>query len=300
MNALDKVITGFICAKGGGGGGSGVVDYPTHMKDFQSSVLNHVGVDTVTSSMVDVMNTMLGSSPFTGETAYDPDTDIAANATSVGDLATLVALLSAGTGLDSLISSVLDQTRVDNAVTEFSEDLGDRLTSEVLPRFESGMRDINAVTSSAFALGKSVIEVAQTRQVAKYSADLHMKAFGDEAIKVIGMKLEYQRLLTQSVIEANRIKIVAKKEEAEVNLNIDEADANWDITVFQHSANMLASIGGGTAQPQAKKQSQLASAIGGAMTGAAAGAMVGAKIGSVGGPWGAVIGGVLGAASSFL
>ena len=286
---------------GGGGGGAGVVDYPEHMKNWHNHTLCHAGVDTVTSSMTDVMNAALGSDPYTGENAYNPDADLAVMLTSVGDLDTLVTLLSSGTGLDAIIADVLSDSRIDNAVDEYSLDLGDRLTSEVIPRFESGMRDINAVVSSAFAIGRGIIEVAQTRQVAKYSADLHMKAWGDDALRLIALKLEYQKILSQMVVEANRIKIVAKKEEAGVNLEIDEGAATWDLEIFQHGANLLASIGGGTMVPgETKGKSQASSAIGGAMMGAAAGALVGAEIGAVGGPWGAAIGAVLGAASALL
>ena len=278
---------------GGGGGGAGVVDYPAHMKTWHSMALDHTGVDTLTSSMTDIMNVAFGADPYTGENAYDPDTELASMLASVNDLDTLVALLSSGTGLDAIIANVLSDSRIDDAVDEYSLDLGDRLTAEVLPRFESGMRDINAVTSSAFAIGRGIIEVAQTRQVAKYSADLHMKAWGDDALRLITLKLEYQKSLTHIDIEANRIKIVAKKEETDMNLDIDESAATWDLNVFQHGANLLASIGGGTYIPNEKKKSALSSALGGALSGAAAGYMVG-------GPYGAAIGGALGAASSFL
>ena len=67
---------------------------------------------------------------------------------------------SNGTGLDELIENILDEDRLDDVVTEYSNDLGDRLTAEVLPRFRAGMRDINAVVSSAFVLGQAIIEAA--------------------------------------------------------------------------------------------------------------------------------------------
>jgi len=286
---------------GGGGGGAGVVDYPAHMKTWHSMALDDSGVDTLTSSMTDMMNIAFGADPYAGESAYDPDTDLASMLTSVDEFKTLVTLLSSGNTLDTVIANILADSRIDNAVDEYSLDLGDRLTSEVIPRFESGMRDINAVVSSAFAIGRSIIEVSQTRQIAKYSADLHLKAFGDDALRLIALKLEYQKSLTQITSEANRIKIVAKKEEAGVNLEIDEAAATWDMEVFQHGANLLASIGGGVMVPGEKKgKSQASSAIGGAMMGAAAGAMIGAEMGSITGPQGAAIGAVLGAASSLL
>jgi hypothetical protein len=196
---------------GGGGGGAGVVDYPAYMKAWHNMALDHTGVDTLTSSMTDIMNVALGADPYTGESAYDPDTELTSMLASVNDLDMLVTLLSSGTGLDAIIADILSDSRIDNAVDEYSLDLGDRLTAEVLPRFEAGMRDINAVVSSAFAIGRGIIEAGQTRQVAKYSADLHMKAWGDDALRLIALKLEYQKVLSQMTTEANRIKIVAKK-----------------------------------------------------------------------------------------
>jgi len=280
-------------SSGGGGGGSGKVDYPDHMKDFHKQTLDHDGVDIVTSSITDIINSSLGNSPWLGVSAYDPDDSITSMMGSVDNLETMVDLLSSGTSLDSLISSILDQTRIDNAVDAYSDDLSDKVLTDAYPRLEGGMRDINAVVSSAFAISKGIIEAKKLKQVALYSAELNMKAFSDDAIRVIGLKLEGLRMVTHYSIESNRLKIVAKKEENDYNINIDENDARWDIELYQHAGNFLASIGGGTAVYEDKERSKSASAIGGAMTGAAAGAQIG-------GPYGAIVGGVLGAAASFI
>jgi len=287
------------CKGGGGGGGSGAVSYPAYMQTVHNDWLDNSGADTITSSITDVMNSALGSSPWTTQVAYDPDADITEMVNSVDGLQTLVDLLSSGTTLDTLISSVLDDSRIDDSVDEYAADLDARLTSEVIPRFERGMQDINAVVSSAFVIGRALIEENQNRQVAKYSADLHMKAFSDDAIKLISLKLEYQRMATATLVETYRMKIVAKKEENEVAMSIDEKDALWDLEVFQYGANLLAGIGGGTSDT--RKPSVLQSAIGGALSGAAAGAMIAdTEAGASLGPWGMIGGAVLGAASALL
>lgn len=273
---------------GGGGGGAGIVDYPAYMKTFHENVL---GDGAVTDDITAVMDAAIGSSPYAAMTAYDPDAALTSLVAAPGTLQTLVNLLSAGTTLDTLISDILDPTRIDDVVDEYAADFDARLTAETLPRFEAGMRNINAVVSSAFVLGRALIEENQDRQVAKFSADLHLKGASDDALKVIQLKLEYQKSASQMIAEAYRIKIVAKKEEADINNEIDGKDALWDLEVFQFGANMLAAIGGGTAVN--KGVSSTASMIGGAMSGAAAGAMVG-------GAPGAVVGGVLGAAAGLL
>jgi len=286
----------------GGGGSSGRVDFPDYMKDWHGIALDDGGADVLTTSITDVMNAAIGSSPFTGAVSYDPSTPVAAMIGAPDDLGTLVDLLSAGTGLNTLISNVLDENRIDDAVTEFSEDLGNRLTTEVLPRFEAGMRDINGVLSSAFVIGRAIIEDGQTRQVAKYSADLHLKAFGDDAIRIIQLKLDYQKVVSSLIIEANRLKIVAKKEEADGNLKIDESDALWDLEVYKYGGNLLASISGAsTTSGKHQGSSTAQSVIGGALSGAAAGALYGMTEGAaVGSAPGAIIGGILGAGMGLL
>ena len=287
--------------KGGGGSSSGKVDYPEHMKVVQADWLYQSGSDHITMSMTDVMNAALGSSPWIDQVAYDTDNDVAAMIEASDDLQTLVSLLSSNNSLDSIMANVLDDSYIDNVVNEYAEDLDARLESETLPRFEAGMRDINAVMSSAFAIGRAIIEENQDRQVAKFAADLHMRNSIDNAIRVVGLKLEYQKIASAMTIEAHRLKIVSKKEEYETNMTIDEKDALWDLQVFQHGANLLASIGGGVAVPGGGKgPSQLQSAVGGALSGAAAGAMVGSAVPGIGTVTGAIVGGVLGAGSAFL
>jgi len=299
----DNVIKFNVHCKGGGGGGSssGAVSHSAYLETIHSDWLDNTGVDTITESITDVMNSALGNSPWTGLTAYDPDTDLTELIAAPNVLQTLVTLLSTGTTLDTLVSNVLDTDRIDDAVDAFEADLDARLLAEVLPRFNAGMLNINAVQSSAFVIGRANIEEGQLRQVAKYSADLRMKAFSDDALRLIALKLEYQKSVSQMIAEAYRVKIVAKKEETEVNAKFDEADAQWDLEVFQYGGNLLGSIGGGVLNPNSKGPSTMQSAIGGAMSGAVAGAMIaGASQGAIAGPWGAAAGAVLGAASAFL
>ena len=441
--------------KGGGGGGAGVVDYPVHMKNWHSMALDHTGVDTLTSSMTDIINAAFGADPYTGETAYDPSADITAYELAITNFDTLLAginepfdwaalFVQAETSLgtpvavanaadvgvigdiavgdavvgniavgDIAVPDIVDIIDVDGIseaeivadIDAFADQLDDEINIKVLPRFESGMLDINAVASSAYAIGRSTIEGFRNREVAKHASALRLAAEyknadmelgnvklhlnvrqinvnkslevektninkdveiekinlskdidieriniskdidigktnitkdvsleqmsteikninaqigtanakaiiafhamylegSSQMLKFLLSKYTWEEAYMRVVIEGKRIKIVAKKEEAGVNLEIDEAAATWDLEVFQHGANLLASIGGGTMIPGEKKgKSQASSAIGGALAGAAAGAMVGSVVPGIGTAVGAVVGGVLGAASSFL
>lgn len=278
----------------GGGGSSGTVDYQTYQKEVHEDWLRQVA-DTIDESVTDVMNSALGSSPFLMADAYDPSTEVAAILAAPGGLEALVDLLSSGTGLDILISSILDESRITDSVTAFNTDLGVKADAEIYPRFEAGMRDINAVMSSAFVIGRANIAEQIVREVGKYEGELRYKAFGDDAIRVINMKLDYEKAVNHLKMEANRISIVANKEQVDTDIKYDEADATWDLEVFQYGANVLASIAGGVAQPKGPKQPSTAqSMIGGALSGVAAAGMMGM------GPPGMIAGGVLGLASGLL
>jgi hypothetical protein len=105
------------------------------------------------------------------------------------------------------------------------------------------------------------------------------------------MDLEYQHAHIST--EFRRLSVVARKEEIDEQLAIDESDAKWDMDLFRYAGIVMAAPSGGVAQGNERK-SKAVSAIGGAVSGAAAGAVTGAAIGAGGGPYGAAIGAVVG------
>lgn len=220
----------------------------------------------------------------------------------------------------------ITDAEIDNDIDAFSDQLSNDLTTKALPRFRRGMQDINAVVSSAFPIGEAVLEAFRLTEVARHGSSIRLTAAGKNADIELGkanIRVENEKLKTQvkffrvqaselmlrllidrigwneaymkTFIEANRIKIVAKKEENAVNMKIDEEDALWNIELFQYGANVLASIGGGVSNPKIKEPSAVQSAIGGALSGAAAGGQI-----TGGNAYGYAIGAVLGAASALL
>ncbi len=415
------------CKGGGGGSSSGTVDYPAHMKTWHTDALSNSGADTITSSMTDCMNAAIGSSPWSAQAAFDPDTILSSNDAAIAAFAAILAAINYTTNWSSLftqavtsvgssstitvadtsisdititdasitdksITNISDTTTI-NGITEaiiladvssFADQIDDEITTKILPRFEAGMRNINAVQSSAFVVGESIIEGFRNREVSKHSSGLRLAAATkntdidieneqlhlevkktnimkdieiaklnlnkdievtksnlsktievnklnteknievakintqkaiqvadanvryvaeydkmylegtSQMLQLMMQKIAWDESYTKTFVEANRIKIVAKKEETDGNMDIDKNDALWDLEVFQFGANLLASIGSGTMNPNAKGPSQMQSALGGAMMGVAAGAMTGM------GPPAMVAGGLLGVASSFM
>jgi hypothetical protein len=165
------------------------------------------------------------------------------------------------------------------------------------------MRDVNAVQTTAFVVGQSILEAFKAREVAKYAADYRGDLEKQRAELVINTagkllepevaKVELRMKLTQLSIETSRLRIVAQKEQKDGQMELDEMEQKWDAEKWTVYGNYIASMSGGTSRATGRTPSTAQSAIGGALSGAAAG-------GAIGGPWGAAVGGILGAGSALL
>lgn len=301
----------------GGGGSSGKVEYPAYLQTLHSSWLDKAGTDTIESSITAVMNTALGSSPFTSAAAYDPSTVLAtAEASLVGLIGlslptvisdTLSNFTTVATLMDTLVPFSVTDTLIAAEVEAYSDILDNEITVKSLPKFQRGMQDVNAVQSSSFVIGSALLYAEKTRQVAKFTADLLLKSNSDRnqllphiielEQKAITVRQDFYKVIAQYAVEFARISIVAKKEEADTNLGIEEKDATWDLRVFQHGGNLMAAISGAAATVNSQGTS-FGSVLGGVFSGVASGAMVGSAIPGVGTGVGAAVGGVLGGISS--
>ena len=285
---------------GGGGGGSGKVDYPDYMKNVHKNWLWHSGSDVINISMTDVMNAALGSSPWTGQSAHNPTFELSRMDYYAEKLQDLVNEYGHNY-IDDLVMNMLSEHRVCEYIEQYWSALDDRLETEVIPRLNRGMQNINAVSSSAFPIAHAILYTMRERVVAQHAAQMKAHLYGDVAARLVHDKLEYQRLASTLYVEVYRMHITAKKEQKDTDLMIDERDALWDLEVFQHGANLLAAIGGGVTTTRKSSPNTTQSAIGGALSGAAAGAMIaGASGGAIAGPVGVIGGAILGAASALL
>lgn len=254
------------------------------------------------------------------------------------------------------------QVTLNNRMTELAS-LGTMegsfdLETEIYPRFEAGMRDINAVQMSTFVIGRGVIAATYAAKAVEIQQKLKqdvLQMMQQVADKIAALKFEAQTVRKDRVVnllqviqqlfgvaggaatgmdnakinlevamnqmhvdvlksrvqamasldavtdgfyktslEFERIRLVARFEQATFNSDYDEKEARWDLENFQYAANMLAAIGGGTVAPGNKQPNKTQSALGGALSGAAAGAAAG-----FGAP-GAVVGGLIGLGAALL
>jgi len=211
---------GLVELRKGGGGSSGQVRYPPYVETIHKDWLNSAG-DTIDASITEVMNDALGASPYAAAVPYDPDADIATFIAGLGSLETAVAAF--GVSIPSAITEADITTDVAAHEAQVTALKDTRLTGSIFPRFEAGMRDINSVMSSSFVIGRAIIEsdadAEVTRDVATHGSRLRI-ATKPTSVQVAELEIkeematvEVRKAITQLVIEAYRIKIVAKQAE---------------------------------------------------------------------------------------
>jgi|GEM_PF-1553222 hypothetical protein len=343
---------------GSGGGSSGVVDFPAYMKTFQSRLLDNEGDDYPSKSFIDIYNSALVNNPFLSAHGYNPYSEINAMNVALADFEGVLGGYTEGTwngyittsfiGAKDTIDGLLtwpsfvaasqiqanlgNDDAIQADVDAFADQLDSQIESTVLPRFQAGMRNINAVNSSAFIIGQALIENGRDIEVAKHASGLRVSlaqqrdgilgqayinedkiltertrqyvAFIMEGANSIAQIMNAGDALSDSfyrlAIDTKRLQIIANTEYIDQEVSYDEAEAKWQLELLSHGSNLLAGISGGVKDDKDKKPSKLTSALAGGVGGAAAGAMIGAKVGSGYPGIGTAIGAVVGAAAGWL
>lgn len=273
---------------------AGEIDFPAYMKTYHENVM---GDGNLTSDITQVINTAFNNNPFETMSPHDPSVEMSEIVSAVSEYYTLVSTLDYVQDWKGIV----DQSGYNAAgVNAYDQMLTDQLEANTLTKFDAQMRNIGAVMTSAFAIGQQMIYAFKNREVAKYAADLSREGV-KQMIEMYGVKIEAMKSWMGAKIESKRMELVAQKEEQDAVNTISEAEAKWDLELFQYAGNVLSSISG--APSISKGQSQASSArstLGGALSGAALGAGVGGNIGEGYAGWGALAGSAAGAAMSYL
>jgi hypothetical protein len=292
--------------KGGGGGSSGKVDFPNHMKTAHKDWLDDTGTDTMTFSVVALMNTaMSGASPYNGYVPKDPDAAFFAAGNSLSNYTSVYEYLNdlSSDDLNAIFSSYVtdDDTKITAAIAAHSALLDDEITTNVLPKFKAGMVNTNATMGSAFVIGEALILDSKAKKIADTDAKIRLQRLqegGDLALRRLGAWVEWRKNVTAISTEASRIYLAAYGDRDDDYLEGLHKDATWDLEMYQYGTQVMASISGQPSQSMPRK-SKTASAIGGAMSGAAMGGMIaGASSGAIAGPVGIGVGAALGLAAT--
>jgi hypothetical protein len=204
----------------------------------------------------------------------------------------------AGLDIEYLFNQAFEDTTngpiIGNLVSEQAVLLSDDLENNIIPRYEIGMRDINAVMSGTFVIGKAMLERKRTQELSRFDAELRYKMI-PTAVERWKTHLEWNKAVTKTYAEIMKFYFMAVLDVDGYNYEMHTKDILWPFTVYDFERLSLSAVGsgGGGGASGIAGASRGAKVLGGAMSGASAGAMVG-------GPVGAGIGGVLGLASGFM
>ena len=171
----------------------------------------------------------------------------------------------------------------------------DDLLSSSIPRFETGMRDINSVMTSSFIIGRALIEDARVKSMAKFSGQLQFTLL-PIALERWTKQMEWGKSVVSSEIELMRFYLQASMDRIQHDQEVSVRHALWPFTILDYERSALGALVGAqrTTQTTAGGGGSSASkALTGIMGGAAMGAMV-----SGGNPYGTAAGAVIGGIGS--
>ena len=284
-----------------GGGSSGAVSWPHWI-----SWLHKDGADYMLASIQSTPN------PFVDVSPADPHDQYEWMSGELSNYQDILYNFNPSEGWEAAIDRVavkydatlLNVDHIQGVIGAISAISKVELEAKVLPDFRAGMRDINAVQSSAFVVGEAFIYgffMHGIQDIAsKYILDQHEKR-SSAILGTAGKLLEPEVTKLQAwenyckvANDFNRLMLVANKEYVDAQLDIDEAEARWELEKWNNYGNFIASMNGGTVHTTGRKPSASQSALGGAFSGASAG------LSMTGNWWGAAGGAVLGAGSAMM
>lgn len=261
---------------GSSGGGSAVM--PNHLlaihEDWLVRQVPDQPLHEIDTTMVESMNDALGpgGNPFAQMEVFDPNP-------ALNEMRRQIEAFK-----HDIDGADIDTADIDTIGEKLSHSSLNRLEATVLQRYHRGMQNINAVNTSAFAIGRAVIY-----GMAQDSID---QAIGG----IMANHQQWQDQMRSSLLhygmEVERMMVAANVDMDSQRNQILEAELRWPMEIFQYGANLLSASMGGTAPVGTAKASAAQSTIGGAMQGAATGASMGAYSSN---PYGVAIGAVVGA-----
>jgi hypothetical protein len=278
---------------GGGGGGSGVTEarYAPYVETAHQDLINR---------SKNAVDSVIGNSPFSTYDSVPLDDAFFGYGymlTSFPSIYDMYGKFIAGLDIDALYDQLFNDTVVDNAivddlVSEKSIELSDEVEQTILPRFEVGMRDINAVVSSTFVIGRSIIESNRLKELSKFSSEIRYKL-----IPIVNDRwkthLDWNKGVIELYAQLLKLYISGKLDSDRMNYEIASKNILWPFTVLDNYRMTVAAMTGAVRTTHdVQGTSPMQSALSGAMVGAAGGYMV-----TGGNPIGAVAGGVLGFAA---
>jgi len=303
-------------SSGGGGGGGGdsqnTVRYAPYIEAKHTAFLN-----TVAASRIAVID----DSPFDGYTDIEVDDAFFGAGYLISSFPSLYDMYGkfmAGLDIESLWDQIFEDTVNSSVATDLVSAeaalMDDDIDTNVIPRLQTGMRNINAVMSSSFVVGKAIVEDARVKSLSKFSAGSKFSLIPIASARW-STHPEWNKSVVGLYSEMLKFYFSAKTDIDEVNYSMAVKDRLWPFTVLDFERAAIAALQGAVnSKTDVAGASTTAKVLSGALSGAAMGALVGSSFntaaipasagtaavpaGMAGSGWGAAGGAALGIAAA--
>lgn len=294
----------------GGSSGSTTIRFAAYLEAYHKAMLSHDGSHTLNLCVAEAMNATWENNPYANYVATSAEDGFLGAGYSISQFPSLFDMFGkfmAGLDIEVLWNQIYEESvrgaEIDAAVTSTSDLLDDELQTKILPNFLAGMRDLNAVHSSAFIVGKAIIYDAKTKSMADVISKLQMKMI-DITQERWAKHLGWNSSVIAQYSDLIKLYYSAHFDAEAREMEFKVKDAMWDLSLFEQARAILAALNGAPAAQGRQEPSQASKSIAMAATGAGMGAQLGSSIASSSGGnysgTGAAIGGVVGLAASFM
>lgn len=251
----------------GGGGGGGdtetTVRFADYIEDHHEAFLDNVAAAVAAH---------YNNSPLASFSAIDVEAGFFGTGYVLASFPSLYDMFGkfmAGLDIEVLFDQTLEDTINGTPVNNLVSAEADRLDTEIeqvnLPRFEVGMRDINSVISSAFVIGRALIDQEKTRSLERFSVDMRYRLV-PTAVERWKAHLDWNEKVMRLYAEIMRLYISAEMDIGKYNQGLAVENALWPFRVLDYMRLALGALTGATSTKQDSGGGGAASWIGGAMT----------------------------------
>lgn len=245
---------------GGGGGSSGITDYPPYMKTMHESWL---------TALNGYLTTALSSNPYATSEVYDMTSDLNSFLDSYNILSDRLTTFNELTDFDSIsaaVSKVLqheeilaDDGRISEVVNNYSKRQNRSMLSN-LGKFKASMTSggNKVFGSSTLALGEAIFRNIVTDNVADFDAKVSLDSNNKKMDLYAAMvsfvmeqkkyRMELYKALHVSYADYIRTKIQDFTNKYAGDLEIALREATYELGLYAFGGNLLAAISGATIQ----------------------------------------------------
>lgn len=163
---------------------------------------------------------------------------------------------------------VVHGPEVANRISAHSAMLFDEIETRTLPQFLGGMRDINAIQSSAFMVGKSLLYDTHTKAVNEFATTLRV-AQVELSGRLWARHLDWDAQVMTIYGEMFKLYFGIKHENDARQLEYLVKDRLWDIGLFDYARAFIGALNGAAAASDAGKPPIWQQVLSGVMSGAA-------------------------------